>query len=159
MHECGSWDWDPDIPFLGIFVSKFRYFVFAVHTVNEGQVRIQYKMSGSNVCIPRNETVQPCDFQNRIIIFCHHISTFMFMWAIYIFPGSVCLFYWSQIGRPILGIYKSLTDTWIKELGTRLHSFHFCDYINRIFGTVQSVTCVGNLKVHKHEIILNFFLA
>ncbi len=31
MHECGNWDWDPDIPFLGIFVSKFRYFVFAVH--------------------------------------------------------------------------------------------------------------------------------
>ncbi len=30
-HECGNWDWDPDIPFLGIFVSKFRYFVFAVH--------------------------------------------------------------------------------------------------------------------------------
>jgi hypothetical protein len=30
MHECGNWDWDPDIPFLGIFVSKFRYFVFAV---------------------------------------------------------------------------------------------------------------------------------
>jgi hypothetical protein len=22
-HECGNWDWDPDIPFLGIFVSKF----------------------------------------------------------------------------------------------------------------------------------------
>jgi hypothetical protein len=31
MHECGNWDWDPDIPFLGIFVSKFRYFVFAVY--------------------------------------------------------------------------------------------------------------------------------
>ncbi len=30
VHECGNWDWDPDIPFLGIFVSKFRYFVFAV---------------------------------------------------------------------------------------------------------------------------------
>ncbi len=29
-HECGNWDWDPDIPFLGIFVSKFRFFVFAV---------------------------------------------------------------------------------------------------------------------------------
>ncbi len=29
-HECGNWDWDPNIPFLGIFVSKFRYFVFAV---------------------------------------------------------------------------------------------------------------------------------
>ncbi len=23
-HECGNWDRDPDIPFLGIFVSKFR---------------------------------------------------------------------------------------------------------------------------------------
>ncbi len=29
-HECGNWDWDPDIPFLGIFVSNFRHFVFAV---------------------------------------------------------------------------------------------------------------------------------
>jgi hypothetical protein len=28
--ECGNWDWDPDIPFLGIFVSNFRHFVFAV---------------------------------------------------------------------------------------------------------------------------------
>ncbi len=23
-HDCGNWDWDPDIPILGIFVSKFR---------------------------------------------------------------------------------------------------------------------------------------
>ncbi len=30
-HECGNWDWGPDIPFLGIFVSNFRHFVFAVH--------------------------------------------------------------------------------------------------------------------------------
>ncbi len=22
-HECGNWDWDPDIPFLGIFVQIF----------------------------------------------------------------------------------------------------------------------------------------
>ncbi len=29
-HECGNWDWDTDIPFLGIFVSNFRHFVFAV---------------------------------------------------------------------------------------------------------------------------------
>ncbi len=29
-HECGNWDWGPDIPFLGIFVSHFRHFVFAV---------------------------------------------------------------------------------------------------------------------------------
>ncbi len=30
-HECGNWDWGPDIPFLGIFVSNFRHFIFAVH--------------------------------------------------------------------------------------------------------------------------------
>ncbi len=33
-HECGNWDWDPDIPFLGILVSKFRYFVLAVWQEN-----------------------------------------------------------------------------------------------------------------------------
>ncbi len=29
-HECGNWDWGPDILFLRIFVSNFRHFVFAV---------------------------------------------------------------------------------------------------------------------------------
>ena len=29
-HECGNWEQGPDIPFLGIFVSNFRHFVFAV---------------------------------------------------------------------------------------------------------------------------------
>ncbi len=28
----GNWDWGPDIPFLGLFVSNFRHFVFAVWT-------------------------------------------------------------------------------------------------------------------------------
>ncbi len=32
---------------------------------------------------------------------------------IYIFSGSVCLLSCSKISRPILGIYKSLTDTWV----------------------------------------------
>ncbi len=43
------------------------------------------------------------------------IPTFMYLWAIYIFQGSVCLFGCSKIDRPILGIYKSLTDTWPTE--------------------------------------------
>ena len=34
-HECGNWDWGPDIPFLGIFVSNFWHFVFAVYTKNK----------------------------------------------------------------------------------------------------------------------------
>ncbi len=54
-----------------------------------------------------------------------------FLWAIYILPGSVCLLCWSQKGRPIPGIYKSLTDTWLQELGTRPRSFISWEYINR----------------------------
>jgi hypothetical protein len=30
-HECGNWDWGRTIPFLGIFFSNFRYWVFEVH--------------------------------------------------------------------------------------------------------------------------------
>ncbi len=41
------------------------------------------------------------------------------LWAIYIFPGLVCLFGCSKRCRPILGIYKSLTDTWMWKLGER----------------------------------------
>jgi hypothetical protein len=65
---------------------------------------------------------QKWNCQSRIIIFCLPISTFMYLWAIYIFPGLVCLFCCSQIGRPILEIYKSLTDMWMQVLGTRLNN-------------------------------------
>ncbi len=75
--------------------------------------------SGSHLCIPRNETVQPPYFQNRTITFCLPIPTLIYLWEIYIFPGSVCLFCCSQICEPIQGIYKSLTDTWMWKLGLR----------------------------------------
>ncbi len=48
------------------------------------------------------------------------ICTFLFLWAIYIFPRSVCLFCCRKICGPIMGIYKSLTDTWMWKLGLRL---------------------------------------
>ncbi len=47
------------------------------------------------------------------------ISTFMCLWAIYIFPWSVCLFCCRKICGPILGVYKSFTDTWMWKLGLR----------------------------------------
>jgi hypothetical protein len=47
------------------------------------------------------------------------ISTSMCLRAIYICPWSVCLCCCRKICGPNLGIYKSLTDTWIWELGLR----------------------------------------
>jgi hypothetical protein len=47
------------------------------------------------------------------------ISIFMCLWAIYIFPCSVCLFCCKKIYGPILGIYKLLTDTRMWTLGLR----------------------------------------
>ncbi len=47
------------------------------------------------------------------------VPTLIYLWGIYIFPGSVCLFCCREICGPILGIYKLLTDTWMWKLGPR----------------------------------------
>ncbi len=47
------------------------------------------------------------------------ISTFICLWAIYIFPWLVCLFCCREICGTILGIYKSITDIWMWKLGLR----------------------------------------
>ncbi len=231
-HECGNWDWGPDIPFLGIFVSNFRHFVFAVwpgtlvdpyllsglssrgvssgqeihnlffschslslnlemdsvlvvHTTFRAWKRIRKNTilfytavialasfllgcicilwvqgfpwgpaerllspiwrgfrgcsrvrdggslqmkglwkSNINVCFPFMYSQKwNCYFQNRIIMFCLPVPTLIYLWEIHIFPGSVCLFCCREICGPILGIYKSLTDTCMWELGLRPHNY------------------------------------
>jgi hypothetical protein len=101
--------------FLRLYVFIYCTWIFALIGADSSlQMKRRWeskKMSGSDLCIPRNETARY--FQNIIIMFCLLISTFMYPWAIVIFPGLVCLFWCSQIGRPTLGMYKSLTDTWM----------------------------------------------
>jgi hypothetical protein len=50
------------------------------------------KMPGSDFCIPRDENARPFYFQNRIIMFCLPISTFLYLWAIYIFQDRSAYF-------------------------------------------------------------------
>jgi hypothetical protein len=56
------------------FTTKFAKSSFLECTANEGPVRIQ-----SHLCIPRNETVEPPYFQNRIIMFCLPIPTLIYL--------------------------------------------------------------------------------
>jgi hypothetical protein len=94
-------------------------------------------------CITRNETARPRYFQYRIRMFCLPISTFIYTVLVsfsdFCIPGWVCLFFGSQIGRPILGIYKLLTDT---ELRTgRTVSFlgiYKSDFRNSVLQNVRT---------------------
>ncbi len=64
------------------------------------------------------------------------ISTFMCLWAIYIFSRLFCLVCCSQICGPILGIYKSLTNTWMRKLGLRPRNSFSGNIQNGIFVAV-----------------------
>jgi hypothetical protein len=73
------------------------------------------------------------------------IPTFMFRWAIYIFPRSVCLFCCRRIRGQIVGIYKSLTDSWMLKLEGRGRAVSFWGKHNSAFlCSVQTDLYNGN---------------
>jgi hypothetical protein len=71
----------------------FQYSLYESHALQmKGRWGSNINVWFWSICIPRNETARSRYFQNRIIMFCLPISTIMYLWAIYIFPGSVCLY-------------------------------------------------------------------
>ncbi len=74
-----------------------------------------------------------CYFQNRSIMFCLPVPTFIYLREIYIFPGSVCLFCCREICVPILGIYKHAHRHMNMEIRTEAAQFPEKEYINGIF--------------------------
>jgi hypothetical protein len=80
-------------------------------------MRIQYICLIPIYVLPEMKLLFPR--QNYNTVFCLPVPTLIYLWEIYIFPGSVCLFCLQEICGPILGIYKLLTDTWMWKLGLR----------------------------------------
>ncbi len=85
----------------------------------------------SNICIPRKGIARP-QFQ----------FLFMFLWAIYIFPGSVHIFGCSKIDIPILEIYKSLTDIWVYRNWETEH-YNAVLEIRRLHSFISGNTLMG----------------
>ena len=68
------------------------------------------------------------------------MSTFMCLWAIYIFPGLVHIFSCHRIGRPIMGIYKLSKDTWMWKLGLEIFfsNFRYCFFaVQKLYGASE----------------------
>ncbi len=77
-----------------------------------------------------------CYFQNRIIMFCLPVPTLIYLWDIYIFPGSVCLFCCRGICGPIQGMYINAHRHMNVEIGTEAAQFTEKEHINGIFFAV-----------------------
>ncbi len=95
------------------------------------------------------------------------ISSFMCLWAIYIFHGSVRIFPAAEyIGRSIVRIYKSLTDRWMWKLGLWLRnsfSGNICfEFSVLVLCSVQweelwscQALCSVDINCHGHGVALS----
>ncbi len=94
----------------------------------------------SDFCVPRNETVRPRSQYPRSCIcerFTYSHNPFT---------------YFAAIGRSIVNIYESLTDTWMWDLGTRLHSFisgNICfKFLEQCLCSVVNYCMISTIKFH-----------
>ncbi len=108
-----------------------------MYTANEGPVRIQYKCLVSIYVFPEMKLLFPK--QNYNVLSPSPYTTLIYLWEIYIFPGSVCLCCCREICGPFLGIYKSLKDTGMWNLGLR-PQFPEKEYMNGIFLVVYPMS-------------------
>ncbi len=76
------------------------------------------------------------------------IPTFMYLWEIYIFPGSVCLFCCSKIDGPILGIYPPIHECGNWEAG-RIVSFLGIHKSDLLCGVPQSNSGFSSFRLIK----------
>ncbi len=102
-------------------------------------------------CIPRNETVQPRYFQNRIIMLCLPVSPLIYLWEIYVFPGSVCLLCCSQyVERSWEYINRTQTHecrNWDWGRGIPFLGIHKFDFPYSVVCVCTSVNCMYR-RVH-----------
>ncbi len=121
------------LPNIRVLSPELRKQVWCVHPVRVRHDRKRRLRHAAQVTENMSSFPQSCTATKILFLYSFSgncaasvpISTFMCLWVIYIFPGSILIFSCSRIGRSIMGIYKSLTDTWMWKLGLWLSQFLF----------------------------------